>query len=106
MKEQIKIIFQHFHGCPNGPKLLENLKQAIKGIEEKVNIVEQIIDTPELAMNYKFRGSPTILINGEDIEGMSVPETPQLSCRFYPNGIPTTESIQKRIKYLIDTEIK
>jgi protein-disulfide isomerase len=44
-----------------------------------------------------FRGSPTLLINGQDLLDMPKPENPSLSCRNYPNGIPTAEDIMDKI---------
>ncbi len=98
MIDKVEIIIQHFHGCPNGPKMIENVKTAMKGIEDNINFSEQIIDKPELAKEFIFRGSPTLLVNGEDIEGMKAPENPDLSCRLYPNGLPSVEKIRKRIE--------
>lgn len=98
---KISIIVQHFHGCPNGPKLLANLVDAMKDNENNINFVEVIVDTPELALLYKFRGSPTLLINGTDFENMLEPDNPSLSCRYYPNGIPTVTDIKNKIESLL-----
>jgi len=56
-----------------------------------------LIDTPELAEKYKFRGSPTLLIDGEDIEGLPEPGKGNLSCRFYADGVPGTDQILQAI---------
>ncbi|MDL1892116.1 alkylmercury lyase, partial [Sphingobacteriales bacterium CHB3] len=45
-----------------------------------------------------FRGSPTLLINGEDVENMPAPERPSVACRYYLNGIPSPEAIRSRIE--------
>lgn len=105
MDKKIDIIIQHFHGCPNGPKMIDSLKQAILGYEDKISFSELIIDTPELAKKYNFRGSPTLLIQGIDIEGMPAPEDAALTCRFYPDGLPSSGKIRNKIKNLIDKEI-
>ncbi len=96
MQKKIILEFQHFHGCPNGPKLLKNIKEAIKGLDY-IELIERIVDTNEKAKKYKFRGSPTLLINGKDLEGLKPPASPSLTCRFYPNGLPTPEEIREKI---------
>ncbi len=101
MNPKIKIEFQHFVGCPNGPKLLKNLKDAMIGYEDKIELSEQIVDSPDLAKKFNFRASPTLLIEGMDIDGMTAPENPSLACRFYPNGLPTKETIRLKIQNIM-----
>ena len=101
MSTKINITIQHFRGCPNSPKMIANVKNAIKEFGDDVVYSEQIIDTPELAVIHKFRGSPTLLINGEDFEGMEVPMEISLSCRFYPDGIPSEEKIAEKINVFL-----
>ena len=104
MKNKIEIIVQHFHGCPNSTEMIANVKSALKRFGAEVINSEQIIDTPELAVKYKFRGSPTLLINGEDFECMEIPEEIFLSCRFYPDGVPSTEKIIEKIEKILMNE--
>lgn len=56
------------------------------------------VETPEAAEEWSFRGSPTILIDGQDVfaEG---DEPVGLSCRLYqtpdgPAGSPTVEQLR------------
>lgn len=99
MKEKIKIEIQHFHGCQNSPKLIERVKEVIKEIE---NIeYKEIVDSNEKAIEVKFRGSPTLLVNGRDIEDRPEPKEPALMCRYYPNGLPGVNEIKMRIKQSI-----
>jgi len=97
MNKKISVEIQHFEGCPNGPKLISNVKSALAGSENIVEYNEILVETDELAMKYRFRGSPTLLINGEDFEGLAEPEKPSLSCRFYVNGIPSVQDIKQKI---------
>lgn len=97
MNQVLKIEFQHFHGCPNSKKLMQNLKNAMKDYEDRIVLTEIIVDTQELAIKYKFRGSPTILINGKDLEGITEPNEPSLTCRLYANDLPSTEEIKAKI---------
>jgi coenzyme F420-reducing hydrogenase gamma subunit len=97
MNDIIKIEVQYFNGCPNSPEMIRRIKEAIKGKEEKIDYNEVLVETNELAEEIKFRGSPTVLINGEDLEGRAEPEAASLNCRVYENGLPGIEEIKKRI---------
>lgn len=101
---KVKLEFQYFEGCPNHIKMQNNLNEAIKGLEDKVEIKKVLVEDEATAMQVKFRGSPTLLINGEDLLGMPVPEEPSLACRYYPKGIPTSEEIRKAILQKINKE--
>jgi len=96
MKEKTVIEIQHFHGCPNSPILIERVKDALKGFDN-IEYKEVIIDSNENAEKYKFRGSPTLLINGNDFENLPEPAKPALMCRYYPNGLPAVEDIKNKI---------
>ena len=100
-KSKLTIEIQHFEGCPNGPEMIERVKKAIDGIKNDILYKEVIVDTAEIAEKVKFRGSPTLLINNHDFENMPDPSEPALSCRYYPNGLPTISEIQEKINYLL-----
>lgn len=101
-KKTVSLTFQYFEGCPNSPLMLDNIKSAISGIEDKVNLTEVLINTAELARKYKFRGSPTLLIDGRDFENMIEPLNASLSCRVYDDGVPSAEFIKERILEVIN----
>ena len=103
---KVKLEFQYFEGCPNHKKMDENLKEAIKGLEEKIDLKEVLVENEATAKQVGFIGSPTLLINGKDIEGATVPENPSLACRFYPGGVPSAELIRKMIIHKINQKQK
>lgn len=93
-KEKVKIEVQLFHGCPNSDEMINNIHEAISQLGISVEYSEVYVETPEMAKKVKFRGSPTLLVNGRDFEGLIEPEEPSLACRFYSNGIPSVEKIK------------
>ena len=93
----IKIEVQHFKGCPNSEKVLEMVKSFISKSEFNIDFSETLVETQEAAEKCKFRGSPTVLINDHDLEGLEESKTPSLSCRYYPNGLPTEKDIRDLI---------
>ncbi|MBS3944764.1 MAG: DUF2703 domain-containing protein [Melioribacter sp.] len=94
---KVKLELQYFEGCLTHIKLENNLKEAVNGLEDKVEIEKVLVNDEAKARQVKFRGSPTLLVNGEDIEGIPLLESPSLSCRFYSKGIPSSQSILKKI---------
>ena len=94
----ITIEVQHFHGCPNSVEMLKRVREAIAKSDLNVEFKEVLVDTPEKAELHKFRGSPTVLINRIDLEGLPEPESGNLACRYYKNGIPSVETMINVIK--------
>jgi hypothetical protein len=97
-----EIWIQYFNGCPNSSEMIKRVTSAISGLEDQVDYEEILVGTSEIAESIKFRGSPTLLINGEDFEGLPEPGTSFLSCRFYLAGLPSIENIRKRILDLLN----
>jgi Thioredoxin domain len=91
--EKIKIEVQYFEGCPNSESVLNMVRKYVNETGTKFEYREILVDTDEAAKKYNFRGSPTIQVNGNDIEGLKENETPSLSCRYYPNGLPTENDL-------------
>jgi len=97
MKKKIKIEIQYFKGCPNSSEMIRRVKEAISGHEELVDYSELLIENNDLAEKVKFRGSPTVLINGEDLENRKEPESAAMNCRVFENGLPEVEEIKDKI---------
>lgn len=101
---KLKLEFQYFEGCPNHIKMWNNISEAIKGLEDRIKLEKVLVEDEVTAMQVKFRGSPTLLIDGEDLLGIPAPSESSLACRYYPNGIPTKDEIRKIIIKIIDKE--
>ena len=90
----VDILF--FEGCPNHRPKLEFLHEVIEdlGIDAVLNHVE--IKTPEDVQRLGFLGSPTIRVNGEDIEPARKDDTDfAMSCRRYGNsGVPSRDLLE------------
>ncbi|MCF6269933.1 MAG: MerR family transcriptional regulator [Melioribacteraceae bacterium] len=92
-----KIEVQYFTGCPNSEEVLNMVRKFVAESELQIDFDEILVETQADAEKYKFRGSPTILINGKDVEGVEENKTPSLACRYYKDGLPTEEDILKMI---------
>ena len=70
--------------CPNFPQTVETITKVLEecGLKEQITPIE--VTDQELAVRLAFPGSPTVRINGSDVE----PELPPtysygLTCRTY-----------------------
>ena len=99
----IKIEFLWFDDCPNhsdARRLLLDV-MAARQVQQEVDDVDAT--GPDVAQRYKFPGSPTIRINGADIEpGFSDPGDYTPRCRLYATtaglkGIPERRWIEDAI---------
>ena len=86
-----------FSGCPNWQGTDARLRQAVPmaGVAADVVLVE--VTTPEDAERLRFRGSPTVLVDGRD-PFAEESDPVGLSCRVFrtPDGLrgaPTVEQL-------------
>jgi hypothetical protein len=80
----IRIEILYFDGCPNHEKLLAHLPRLLQRERITADIVLRNVPDAEQALNDHFLGSPTILVNGRDVEpGASRRDDYGLKCRIY-----------------------
>lgn len=75
----------HTEGCPNAADYLPRLRQLVAdaGVTEPVRV--RLIADPEQAQREGFLGSPTVRVNGRDVDPSSDERRDHgLSCRLYP----------------------
>ncbi len=95
--------FLYFEGCPSHDVALQRLQKVMteEGVGSEVEVIK--VETTEEAERFRFPGSPTILINGSDIEP---PLSAQhaLTCRAYRledgriSPLPSETMIRKAIR--------
>ena len=73
-----------WEGCPSWPRALEDLRAAAAnaGLDPSQIVVREV-DTGEQAEAEGFVGSPTIRIDGVDIQPPVDEKLPGLTCRIY-----------------------
>lgn len=73
----------YFEGCPNWRLADALLRQALAAIgAPDTAVTYMVVETPEEAQRARFRGSPTILVNGRDLFA-STSDSSGLACRLY-----------------------
>ena len=99
----MEIRFLYSKDCPSHEEALSRLRSVLK--EEGVNNTIDIrtVETEEQASSLHFVGSPTILINGRDIDPQSNPHY-ALACRAYRledgriSPLPSIMMIRKAVR--------
>lgn len=88
-------------GCPHTSQMRLSLQDAMRELHWDTPI--DTLDVNELSEKKDIRagyGSPTILINGEDLFGAGRPTTFEPACRYYRGGIPGTKELVAKLRLL------
>ena len=73
----------YWDGCPSHPQALADLRAAMAGLGlDPEAVVVREVDTDDAAEHERFVGSPTIRIDGADIQDPG-DEPAALTCRVY-----------------------
>ena len=99
----MKIELLYWKGCPSYREARELLDGVLgeRAIEEPVEMRE--VQTQEEAEALRFPGSPTIRIDGRDVDPAGAPARPALTCRTYhlPDGrvspLPGREQLEEAL---------
>jgi hypothetical protein len=72
----------YFEGCPNHEQLLPTVQRLAERAGAELR--QRRIETPEQAERERFLGSPTVRVNGRDIDPGATERTDYgLKCRLY-----------------------
>lgn len=105
----MKIQLLYFEDCPSYKHALENLNSVLS--EQGIQICTEMIavTSPAEAQHLNFLGSPTIQIDGVDLEGIEALKSGVgYGCRMYKDGNqmrgwPSKEQIQSALSKLLNT---
>lgn len=76
-----------FEGCPNANPTEAAVREAfrLESVDAAIDLVE--VGTPDLAQQLRFLGSPSVRIEGDDVEPSANDRTAYgLMCRTYREG--------------------
>lgn len=96
----MKIDVLYFEGCPNHHPTVERVREVVAELGVEANVREVDVGPQDDPAQLKFLGSPTVLVNGQDIDptqrdGVSY----GFSCRTYDGaGMPSKQMIQNAIR--------
>ena len=83
----------YFEGCPNHEPTVSLVREVVADLDISAHVEEIEVNTQADAERLRFLGSPTVQVNGIDIEPSAREQTHYaLSCRMYNgSGIPSRE---------------
>jgi hypothetical protein len=89
----------YFEGCPNHRAAVDRLRMVLGQEQLPAEVSEIEVKDESAAKALKFFGSPTIRINGIDIDpdSRNVAET-GFACRWYSSGQPSEEMIRAALR--------
>jgi hypothetical protein len=94
----------YWEGCPSYPEAQELLESVLRERGSEAQVRMRHVATHEDAAELRFPGSPTIRIDGRDVDPAGAAEPPSLTCRIYrlPDGrvspIPSREQLEEALR--------
>jgi hypothetical protein len=100
----LRVSFLYYKDCPSHELALERLRQVLteEEIEAEVEVIE--VETDAQAEQWRFVGSPTILVEGRDIDPPPPSAQFGLTCRAYRredgriSPLPPPELIRRSLR--------
>ena len=99
----MRIDFLFWRDCPSHPEARELLRDVLQERGVDAEIVEREVLTQEEAEELAFPGSPTIRVDGRDVDPAGAASRPALTCRIYhlPDGrvspVPSREQLEEAL---------
>jgi hypothetical protein len=103
----MKIEVFYVPDCPNHAVALERIRTILPAISFQTHVSEVLVRDADMAQSLKFPGSPTIRVNGQDVEPQSEKTTAfGLMCRLYSDGsgAPSEDRLRAAIEKARDLE--
>jgi len=104
MKHAVRVDFLYWEKCPSHEEALDRLRAILReeGIVTDVRVTH--VDSDEAAQALRFPGSPTIRINGRDVQSEVEAADGRLTCRLYiledgrASPLPSAEMIRRAVR--------
>ena len=99
----MRIDFLFWRDCPSHPEARELLRDVLQQRGVDAEIVEREVLTQDEAEELAFPGSPTIRVDGRDVDPAGAASRPALTCRIYhlPDGrvspVPSREQLEEAL---------
>jgi hypothetical protein len=100
----MKIEVLYFDGCPNHKPALDRVRQVLAEEGLSADVLEVNVGEPAIAQKVGFLGSPSIRVNGLDVEPEARGERPNgMVCRTYAvngrrEGLPSREMLRQAMR--------
>jgi hypothetical protein len=99
---QIEVLY--FEDCPNHLPTMERINSIVREEGCNAEVREVLVPDVETAQRLNFLGSPTVRVNGLDIEpGAQNGRDFGLMCRRYAGGVPSHELIRAAVRSALES---
>jgi hypothetical protein len=94
----------YLRGCPNHGRTVHLLRSVLHEGGVNAAVQEILVNNYEEARDFRFRGSPTVRVNGEDIEsGQGHRVDVGFACRMYFDegkllGVPPRSWVERAVR--------
>jgi hypothetical protein len=80
----VRIELLYFDGCPSYRRLLPRLEKLLRDARVRERVELRRVDSEQQAAEQRFLGSPTVRVDGADVEpGADAREDFGMKCRLY-----------------------
>jgi hypothetical protein len=99
----VRIELLYWDGCPSHPEAEALLREVLRARGLDTEIDRREVTSQEQAESERFPGSPTIRVDGRDVDPAGAGARPALTCRIYalPDGrvspVPTREQLEEAL---------
>jgi hypothetical protein len=100
---EIEILY--FEDCPHHLPTVERIRAVLHEVGCSAELREILVPDMQTAQGVKFPGSPTVRVNGIDIDAVAGDiKDFGLICRRYKGGVPSLDLIRAAIRAASDRE--
>jgi hypothetical protein len=98
----VRVELLYWHGCPSTDEARE-LLDVVLGGRDDAEVVIREVQTQEEAEALAFPGSPTIRVDGVDVDPAGASGRPLLTCRIYHvdgrvSPVPSREQLERALR--------
>ena len=95
----MKVQVLYFDGCPNHGPTVQLVREVIADLNVHAELEEVEVKATSDARELRFLGSPTVHVDGRDIDPEANPGDFSHGCRMYgSSGIPPRDMVVSAIK--------
>ena len=101
---RIQIEVLYFEDCPNHLPTVERVSTILREEGCNADVREVLVPDVDTAQRVNFPGSPTVRVNGIDIEPAALDRQDfGLMCRRYAGGVPSHELIRAAVRSAVES---
>ena len=98
----MEVVIQYFDGCPGWETARDAVATAAKALHVEATVTLLKLESDEQAESIGFRGSPSILVDGDDLFPAEAGPI-GMSCRIYqvdgrPEDAPSVEQLVEALR--------